>query len=129
MKIAVLKNNNMETNEALPSYPQTNRHSITSLILGILTVLALCGGMVPIPFTGFICFPTSFITAFFALIFGVISLNQLKQRNESGHPMAWTGVIIGGFIFFCMLCMVIAVVSLFVFAPNSVPPILNNYQL
>ncbi len=121
--------NDMETKETLPPPPQTNRHSILSLTLGIVTLLALCGGMVPIPLTGFVCFPTSFVSAALALIFGVISLNQIKKRQQSGHPMAWTGIIIGGFIFFCMLCMVIAVISLFVFAPDSVPPILQNYQI
>lgn len=112
-----------------PPSPKTNSHSIISLILGILTLLTLCGGMVPIPFTGFICFPSSFLLGFLALTFGIVSLNTIRKRNETGHPMAWTGIILGGFVFLCMLCLFVAIISLFVFAPDSVPPILENYQI
>lgn len=117
----------MESNE-LPS-PPTNKHSVISLVLGILTILALCGGMAPIPFTGFICFPTTFILGLLALIYGAISLNVIRKNNESGKPLAWMGILSGGFIFMCMLCMLIAIVSLFIFAPDSVPPIIDGYQI
>jgi len=117
----------MEANE-LPS-PPTNRHSIISLTLGILTILALCGGMVPIPFTGFICFPITFLLGLLALIYGAISLNTIRKNNEGGKPLAWMGILSGGFIFLCMLCMLIAIVSLFIFAPDSVQPIIEGYTL
>jgi uncharacterized membrane protein len=124
----------MQSNEPIFSSPPptsspTNKHSIISLILGILTVFTLCGGMVPVPFTGFICFPTSFFLGLLALIYGGISLNTIRRKNETGSVMAWMGIVSGGFIFLCMLCMVIAIVSLFVFAPESVPPFLEGYQI
>ncbi len=119
----------METNEPIYASPKTNQHSIISLILGILTILALCGGMTPIPFTGFICLPISFLLGFLSLIYGAISLNTIRRNNESGGVMAWMGILSGGFIFLCMLCMVIAILSLFFFAPNSVPPFLQGYQI
>jgi len=124
----------MQSNEPIYSSPvsdpqPTNKHSIISLILGILTLLTLCGGMVPVPFTGFICFPTSFLLGLLALIYGGISLNTIRKKNETGSIMAWMGIVSGGFIFLCMLCMVIAIVSLFVFAPESVPPFLQGYQI
>jgi len=118
----------METPENYSS-PPTNQQSIISLILGILTVIIFCGGLVPIPFTGFVCFPGSFLLGGFALLFGVISLNRIRRNNEAGHSMAWMGIISGGFVFFCLLCVVIAFASLFIFAPNSIPPILENYQI
>ena len=117
----------MEANE-LPT-PPTNKHSIISLILGILTILTLCGGMVPVPFTGFICFPTTFVLGLLALIYGAISLNTIRKNNESGKPWAWIGILSGGLIFLCMLCMLIAIVSLFIFAPDTVQPIIEGYQL
>ena len=92
-------------------------------------MFALCGGMVPVPFTGFICFPTSFLLGLLALIYGGISLSTIRRKNETGSVMAWMGIVSGGFIFLCMLCMVIAIVSLFVFAPESVPPFLEGYQI
>lgn len=107
----------MESNEALPSPPQTNRHSIISLTLGIFTVLALCGGIVPIPLTGFVCFPTSFLLGLLALVYGIISLTKIRKTNEAGHSMAWIGVLIGGFTLLCMIC----ILGLMSAAPMLVP--------
>jgi len=111
--------------------PPNNHHSILSLVFGILTVVSFCTGMVPLPFTGFICFPTSFLFGTLALVFGAISLNQIRRRNESGSSMAWTGIILGGAIFLCLMCMIVAVASLFIFSPNSVPmpPFIENFSI
>lgn len=118
----------MDSYEKLPTLP-LNKHSIISLVLGILTVLSFCTGVMPIPLTGFVCFPTSFILGLFAVIYGTISLRRIKKHNESGHSMAWIGIIIGGFIFFCILLVLIAIVSLFMFAPDSIQPLLENYSI
>ena len=119
----------MESNEPLLSPPQTNRHSIISLTLGILTLLTLCGGMAPIPFTGFVCFPVSFLLGLIALTYGTISLHTIRKTKEAGGFMAWTGVIIGGFVFLCMACIFITFALLFNFAPGSIPTILQNHQI
>lgn len=119
----------MEVNEPIYPSPKTNTHSIVSLILGILTLLALCGGMVPVPFTGFICLPSSFLLGLFALIFGVLSLNTIRKNNENGKHMAWTGILTGGLVFLCMVCAFIAIIALFLNAPESVQPIIEGYQL
>ncbi len=117
----------METNET-PS--PISKHSIISLVLGILTVIIFCGGVIiPIPFTSLICAPLSFLLGILALIYGTISLNRIRKHNESGRPMAWMGILSGGFIFLCILCMVVAFISLFLFAPESLPPFLQNYQI
>ncbi|MEK6753234.1 MAG: DUF4190 domain-containing protein [Chloroflexota bacterium] len=119
----------MNTNQVTsPSF--TNRHSIISLILGILTIVTFCGGfIIPIPFSSFVCAPASFLLGILALIYGMISLNQIRKHNESGRPMAWIGILSGGLIFLCILCMVIALISLFMFAPDAVPPYLQNYSI
>jgi len=111
--------------------PPVNNQSILSLVFGILTILSFCTGLIPIPFTGFICFPASFLLGFLALIFGTISLDQIRRQNESGRPMAWIGIMAGGFIFMCMMCMVIAIAALFIFTPNSIPmpPFIQQFQL
>jgi hypothetical protein len=120
----------METNQET-AYSPTNKQSILSLVFGILTIVFFCMGLNPIPLTGFICFPLSGLVGILALIFGAISLNQISRHNHSGRPMAWTGIIIGGFVFMCIMCMVIVIISLFIFAPNSIhmPPLLNNYHI
>ncbi len=119
----------MESNEPIYPSPKTNPHSIISLILGMLTLLALCGGMIPIPLTGFVCFPISFLLGLLALIYGAISLKTIRRNNEGGKTMAWTGILTGGFVFLCMVLMLAAIVSLFIFAPDYVPPILPGRQI
>ena len=118
----------MDSNEEIFS-PPTNKHSIISLILGLLTAISFCGGVMPIPLTGFVCFPTSFLLGLSALIYGAISLRRIKKHNESGHSMAWTGIVIGGFIFFCILSVIVAFISIFIFAPSSVQPLIDSYSI
>ncbi len=118
----------MESNEEFISVT-INKHAIISLIFGILTLLSFCTGIMPIPLTGFICFPTSFVLGLVSVIYGFISLNKIKKQNESGKPIAWIGIIVGGFVFLCILLFVIAIVLLFIFAPDSIQPILENYSI
>ncbi len=110
----------MDSNEELPTFP-LNPKSILSLVFAVLTLLTFCTGWLPIPLTGVICFPSSFLLGILALIYGTVSLRQIRQRNESGHPMAWTGIIIGGFVFVCVLCMLIAIISIFIYSPDIIP--------
>jgi zinc transporter ZupT len=117
----------MDTNNGF----QNNQQATLSLIFGLATILSFCVGAMPIPFTGYICFPLSFISGMLALIFGIVALNQIRRRNESGKPMAWVGIVIGGIVFMCLVCMAISLAALFIFAPNYVPtpPFLDGYQL
>ena len=120
----------MNTNEEIMA-PAINTQSILSLVFGILTIPSFCTGWLPLPFTGFVCFPVSFLLGILALIFGTISLAQIHRGNESGRSMAWIGIMIGGFVCVCAMCMIIAIVSLFIFAPNSIhmPPFIQNLQI
>ena len=120
----------MDSNEIQPSSP-LNTKSILSLVFAVLTLLTFCTGWLPVPFTGILCFPASFLLGILALTYGTISLRQIRQRNETGHPMAWTGVIIGGFVFVCVLCMLVAIISIFLYSPDLLPtpPFLQNPQI
>ena len=120
----------METKEE-NTYSPINTQSILSLVFGILTILFLCLSMFPFPLTTIICFPISFLFGILALVFGAISLNQIRQRKESGRPMAWIGIMAGGFILLCVICMVITIAALFIFAPNSfhMPPFIQNFNV
>lgn len=118
----------MEATEELPSLP-FNKQAIISVILGVITLITFCAGMLPIPFTGFICFPLSFILGLVAIIYGIISLNKIKRNNESGKPMAWTGIVLGGIIFLCFFCTILAFVSLFIFSPDTIQPLIENYSI
>ncbi len=122
----------MDTNEQPVVAPPLNRHSIISLVLGILTLLFFCVGVfIPIPFTGMICLPPSLVLGILALIYGFVSLRRIRKHNETGHTMAWIGIVIGGMVFLCSLCLVAAVASVMVFAPDffHIPPFLDNFQI
>ena len=125
----------MNSNEPIyslptPNPPSTNKHSIISLVLGLVTLFFFCGGiLVPIPLTSFICIPFSALIGLGALIYGIVSLNSIRKNNETGHPMAWSGILIGGFVFLCLICMIAAILSLFNYAPEYVPPFLQGYQI
>ncbi len=122
----------MSSNERpTPSKP-TNKHSIISLLLGILTVILFCGGIfIPIPFTSIICVPFSTLLGVAALVYGLVSLSRIKKHNEAGHPMAWTGILIGGLVLLCALCMIATIASLFYFSPGTlpVPEFIQKFQL
>jgi hypothetical protein len=107
----------------------TNTQSILSLVFGILALLLFCIGLVPFPLTDLICYPISFLFAILALVFGAISLSQIRRRIESGRSMAWVGIISGGCVFLCLICMVVVVVALFMFAPNFIhmPPYIQKF--
>ncbi len=98
-----------------------NSPALLSLIFGLAVVLSCCGGIVPLPLTGFVCFPAGFCFSLLALIFGVVGLNQIRARGQAGAPMAWTGVLIGGAVFACVLAAILLLAALFYFAPESLP--------
>jgi hypothetical protein len=122
------------TSSEQPIIQITNRHSIISLILGILTLVLFCGGIfIPIPFTSLICVPVSALIGIVALMYGLVSLNHIKKHNHKGHGMAWTGILIGAFVLLCMLCTLTGILALFHFAPETfqdmpIPPFLRNFQ-
>ena len=120
----------MESNEPIYSSPPTNRHSIISLILGVLTVILFCGNfIIPLPLTSLVCLPVSFLLGLGALVYGTVSLNRIRKHNEAGGVMAWMGILSGGIIFLCMISMVVAIAALFYFSPDTIQPVIEGYQL
>ncbi len=45
--------------------------------------------------------------------------------------MAWIGIMAGGFILLCVICMVITIGSLFIFSPNLIQaaPFLHSFDI
>jgi uncharacterized membrane protein len=124
----------MSSNEQPTVAQTTNRHSIISLVLGILSLLIFCGSaLIPIPFTSFFCAPLSGVISAAALIYGLVSLSHIRKHNQTGHPMAWTGILTGVFVLLCMVCAVAALIALIHFFPSifdkfPLPPFLSNFQ-
>jgi hypothetical protein len=78
-----------------PSLP-TNRLAIFSITAAVLTVLSFCGGVAPIPLTGWICYPAAILLGAIALTSGISALNGIRRSGEAGRGMALAGVWIGG---------------------------------
>jgi hypothetical protein len=118
----------MGPNEITPS-PVRNKHSIISLTLGMLTVISLCVGLAPLPGTGLVCLPAGMLFGLLALVLGFVALNRIKKHDQTGHSMAWTGIVIGGAVLLCILCLMLTFVSVIVLAPDTLPthPLINKY--
>ena len=81
--------------------PSTNRNAVISSIAGALTIVSFCLGVAPIPFTDVICYSISLLFAAIALALGFTSLLQIRQSGESGRPLAWIEISVGGLTIAC----------------------------
>ena len=93
--------------------PSTNRNAVISSISSALTIVSFCLGVAPIPFTDFICYSISLLFAAIALILGFASLLQIRQSGESGRPLAWIGISVGGLTMLAVMCIIALIVLFF----------------
>ena len=91
----------------------TNRNAVISSIAGALTIISFCLGVAPIPFTDIICYSMSLLFAVLALALGFTSLLQIRQSGESGRPLAWIGISVGGLTMLAVLCIIALIVLFF----------------
>ncbi|MBM3123930.1 MAG: DUF4190 domain-containing protein [Chloroflexi bacterium] len=115
--------------EAQSAGPRIDAKSIISLVLGMLTIASLCAGILPIPFTAFLCIPASLILGSAAVVTGMVSLNGIRKRNRTGRAAAWIGILTGGAVFLCLVLAGILLASLFVLTPDVIPtpPFFERY--
>jgi len=81
-----------------------NRLALISAVTGVLCVSMFCGGLAPIPFTDWFCYPATGVLALIALATGIESLVQIRLRQERGRAYAWVGVGVGGVTLVLALC-------------------------
>jgi len=82
-----------------------NRLSITSLGLSLLTVVAFCIGIAPIPLSDLVCYPSSFLLGTSSLVTGLLALWQIRSRGGQGRGFALAGAWIGAVTVIVTLCM------------------------
>jgi len=82
----------------------TNRNALISIIAAILTVLSFCTAVAPVPFTGYVCYPAATILGLVALLTGLTSLGQIRDRKEHGRVYALVGAGVGGLTMLAALC-------------------------
>lgn len=88
-----------------PGLP-TNRNSILSLVISLLTLISFCIGVAPIPLTSLVCYPAGILLGLAGLLTGFMALRQIRQTGQPGRWMAWTGIGMGGLSMLAILCAV-----------------------
>src|SRR4051812_44564493 len=91
----------------------TSRLAVLSLVAATLTVLSFCGGIAPIPLTGWVCFPTAIFFGAAALGSGVAALSRMRTSGKRGHEMAHIGAWTGGLTILATICAVALTASFF----------------
>ncbi|MBK9925870.1 MAG: hypothetical protein IPP66_11320 [Anaerolineales bacterium] len=94
------------------SIPPFNRNAILSFILAITTLLALCAGILPIPFTIIICYPPGVLFAIASLFLGLKSQRELRTDGKRGRSLAVMAVWVSGLSMLAYACMITAGVIL-----------------
>ncbi|PKO19214.1 MAG: hypothetical protein CVU39_01290 [Chloroflexi bacterium HGW-Chloroflexi-10] len=83
----------------------TNRLSLISFLLAVLTVLFFCIGFVPfLPMTAPFCYPAAVLTGTAALVSGALSLRQVRTSGENGRAMALIGIWTGALSILAVIC-------------------------
>jgi len=90
------------------STPSFNRKAIIGFILAILASLALCVGLLPVPFTILICYPPGILFGIVSLVLGLKAQREIRVNGQSGRMLALITTYMGGFTIFAMLCMITA---------------------
>lgn len=97
----------------LPVNPQTNRLSIISFSAAVVTVLLFGLGLLPIPFTDWICYSLSGLFSMVALVTGTAGLRQIRRGKEKGAILSWIGMSFGFLSLIAICCLVVLVLTMF----------------
>lgn len=90
-----------------------NRKASIGFIISVLAMLALCAGLLPIPFTILICYPSGIIFGIVALVLGIQAQREIRQTNENGKVLAWIAIWVGGITIVAALCIITVGVLLY----------------
>jgi hypothetical protein len=90
-----------------PEVTSINRYAVVSLLAGMLGLLALCIGVIPVPLTGFVCFPSAAILCATSVVCGAVALGQLQAGRESGRGIALLGLATGGLTLAAGMCITV----------------------
>jgi len=93
--------------------PPFNRKALTAFIAAIISLIALCTGLLPLPFTIFFCYPPAIILGIASLVLGIQAQREIRQRNESGRFLAVIAVWAGSITIIATLCMITVGVLLY----------------
>jgi len=81
-----------------------NRRALMSLLLALLALLSFCLGVLPLPLSALLCYPSGLLLGIGALWVGWNALRQIRQRDENGATLAKIGIWVGGLTILFVAC-------------------------
>ena len=93
--------------------PSFNRKALTGFIAAIIALIALCAGLLPVPFTILVCYPPGIIFGIVSLVLGIQAQREIRQSNESGRILALIAAWVGGLTSIATLCFITTGVLLY----------------
>ena len=98
--------------ETIPISP-LNRKALIGFTAALISLLALCTGLLPVPFTILFCYPPGIILGIAALVLGIQSQREIRHSNESGKFLAGIAMWVGGITIVATLCVITVGVLLY----------------
>jgi len=95
------------------SISEINRKALISFLAAVLALLALCIGLLPVPFTVIVCYPPGIVFGIVSLVYGVIALREIRAEGKRGRRLALAAIWSGGFMLVAALCMITAGILIF----------------
>jgi len=74
--------------------------------------MAVCVAVVPVPLTGFVCFPAAALLAVCSIYFGILALREPGVERGRGKALALSGVILSAGSILLATCSGLVVVFL-----------------
>jgi hypothetical protein len=71
------------------SISEINRNALISFLAAVFALLALCMGLLPIPFTVIVCYPPGIVLGIVSLAYGVIALREIREGGKRGEGWRW----------------------------------------
>ncbi len=88
------------------SFSRLNRKALISFLAAVLALLALCAGFLPVPLTALICYPPGIVLGVIALVYGGLSLRELREDGRRGRRLALLAMWAGGLMIVTAVCAI-----------------------
>jgi hypothetical protein len=108
------------------SIPPFNRKSMIGFLAALVALIALCVGLLPVPFTVLLCYPPGIILGIVSLVSGIQARREIRLSNESGWFLAEVAVWVGSITIIATLCMITSGILLYPYISKFVQQAWQN---
>ncbi len=102
------------TSDLQPTQRPIDRNAVVSFVTGLMALLAVCIAIIPVPLTGYLCFPGAAILTVVTAAHGVRALKRFKTLSTAEKGMTITGMAAGiaGLLITAFCAVVVLVLGL-----------------